>query len=65
LTSEENVTAAAKKNIPISDSSAIIAPLQDAVDLKIATDSKKKRVSWYGRNIESFLIALTHLLHQI
>lgn len=43
MTSEENVTAAAKKNIPISDSSAIIAPLQEAVDLKIAIDSKKRK----------------------
>ncbi|UQY45080.1 tail fiber assembly protein [Mixta hanseatica] len=46
LTSEENVTAAAnKKSILISDASAIIAPLQDAVDLDMATDSEKESLA--------------------
>lgn len=46
LTSEENVTAAAnKKNILLSDASAIIAPLQDAVDLEMATDSEKESLA--------------------
>lgn len=42
LTSDENLTAAAnKKSILISEASAVIAPLQDAVDLEMATNSEK------------------------
>lgn len=45
LSSEENVmVATSKKNILISEASAVIAPLQDAVDLEMSTSEEEGKL---------------------
>jgi len=46
LSAEENVmVATSKKSILIGEASAVIAPLQDAFDLEMATDSELEQLS--------------------